>query len=355
MTAPAPGFVAAIVFALGLAGCVDAPGPAADFGHASATDSRSPPSEASGKTIDSTRQVSKDESPPCSGNGGCGTEKGEKRNGEKACRDHRPDRLCPDAAPEPFSVPYDLTDCNLATAAIRIPIERAKAFLPEGYEPTDGGHKFGLHDGALAPVDEHVKTGGAVLVLAGIECAHVSGADGPETFAFSWIDIEPPSVRNMTPPSVHDGYYVMQFTSNASHAALLEEARLPVTEAEVTFEVTVPSSEQTPGTVVGFRIVGEDGELAEVAIAGAAGLSAGIEFGGWHQDPEGVTLTHLDGLSGARAHVGKSFTCKLASGSILAHLIGDTNCATANFQGLVVERLSTQGSISYEPGVQAEP
>lgn len=343
-----PGLVITIATIVGFTGCVNGPMPA-DEGESTRVEDGEDRVPASSPPATLNLSDSGQEPPACAKAGECGD-----KSHAKDCRDGPPKRPCPESGPEEFTVPYELTDCNLATVAMRIDMDRAMAFVPEGYDPTDGGHKVGLHDGPMAPVDEHVKTGIAVLVLLAADCAHLNVIGGPATIAFAWIDIEPPHVANMVSPSVHDGYYVMHYASDADHTALLEKARMPVTEADVTFEWTTPGSNDTETKIATFHIDGSGGTIAEVAVAATGGIDAGIEFGGWRQDEEGVALASLDGLSGARGYVGKSYMCQIAPSSVLAELLGGSDCVAANHQGLVATHLSTEGWVRYQPGVKAE-
>ncbi|MBW3583501.1 MAG: hypothetical protein KY455_10430 [Euryarchaeota archaeon] len=242
-----------------------------------------------------------------------------------------------------LEVPYEYSGCDLMTTAIRVDMEAARQVVAPGFEPLDGGHMFNANP-------QLVETGTAMLGISALECAHIAVVGGPGSFAFAWIDIEEPSVGNGSSPSPHDGYDLIDVVESPAHAGFLEQARLPVVEGAVSVRLDSTS----PVATGEIRIEGPDGTIAEIAAVGTGDLSAAITFANWHQTDEGVGLMYLKSPSRVHAYLAKAVTCTVAEGSLLASLIGGTDCTAANGQGVIATGVASDGWLKFWPGVAAE-
>lgn len=240
-------------------------------------------------------------------------------------------------------LPYDLSGCRSVQVMVLFDIDRARAFLPNGYAPKDGGHLAGQNPGSIP-------LGKANLGVAAWSCEHVEGLDGPAAWFSPVIDIEPPRVPNVTSPSPHPAYDVLHAVSSPAHLRYLDAARLPVVLADVDVDV-----DQTGSIGLGRVHVQADGvTLVDFEIVTAGLVSGQGTLGSWHQTPEGVALTVFTGTQPLDVAVGEPIRCTFAEDTLLADLIGSTDCMTGAAVSYIFGVPAVDGAITFHPGLQAE-
>lgn len=250
----------------------------------------------------------------------------------------------PAAVPEPWTIPFSVTDCTMVWASLTFDIERARAFLPPGYEPHEGGNLVGANSGETLPAPV------AGLNLVSMQCPHHELANGTAAWVHAAIDIQPPKVANATSPSPHDIYDVLYATDEQGVLDTFQRAGLPVVDAEIVQDVTLAGSAAT-GAV---RVIDGDGGLLRLEVAGSGPVLVEGTAALWHQSEEGVSLTHWDGRPGTRFWGGPVAVCELRAGSVLAELVGATDCRVRANAGFVGADYGIDQTLTFMPGVAAE-
>ncbi len=239
--------------------------------------------------------------------------------------------------------PYSFGGCTYLEADVWIDIERAKSFLPPGYEPKDGGNLVGLNPGLGL-------TGIANLALLAFDCSHVNVADGTSSWVQVIIDLEPPNVDNRTPTSSHNMYEVVLYVDDDEHEGFLSQANLPSEQVNVSVDLLDPAD---GGLMVGSATVSdEQGEILSFRVVGGGNEAVNPEGAFWHQHEDGVTFTELSGT--ASLSVGTTVECRLAPGSLLAELADATDCSSTARVGLLADRFDVSGQIEVIEGARAE-
>lgn len=241
--------------------------------------------------------------------------------------------------------PYSFGGCTYLQADVWFDIERARSFLPPGYEPKDdGGNLVGLNPGLGL-------TGLANLALLAFDCSRVNVADGPTSWVQVFIDIEPPTVDNETSSASHNMYEVVLYMDDDDHAEALANANLPTRHADVSVDLLNPADGGGP-MVGGARVSDEQGEILSFGVVAAGGQAVNPVGAFWHQHEDGVTFTGLSGT--ASISFGTPVECRLAPGSLLAELADATDCSGNTHFGLLADQFDVSGKIEVIEGARAE-